>query len=453
MSEGMLDQMLARAYLHPEGPMPMPVESAWDQMARRVRRSGPRGTPEELTEAMRAEAAETAAAAEQMPGGLAGLGAYRMADLATPFPAIGRLMGYSPDVGMDPSLVGDALTAGLFGVGAAVPAVRALRGGRQAAEATQANAMPAALAQEGLSSPALTRAMLDLPPEPIGTDFNFALPGTPPAESYAQRLLQATGLPERVFVHGGSYGPNRALTPAVEAFQQGPLSLQDALTAQELALMSRSLIGQQGNINSLTRQGEMDFSRFSPDTFYRRDAQNLGADFADPRFANLFQNSRGEFLPEVPTTIRLNTARLTEPPQAVNVFGHELGHAVDMLGGATPNIAQLSGGDLSRFVSEALVDPRWLRAFPDEFAPPAAGSMLGAPQAVSPEMFNLVRQRAVAPGNLPNRSSWLNYAAAPEELVAQALGNQFTSGREGITQQLLLDALQAPALRGRVQMQ
>jgi hypothetical protein len=114
-------------FLRVDGGMPEPQDTAMNQMARRVRRAGPRATPEELVEAARAEAAETAEAAAQMPGGLPALGAYRMADLATPFPAIGRLLGYSPDVGMDPSLVGDALTAGLFGVGAAVPGVRALR--------------------------------------------------------------------------------------------------------------------------------------------------------------------------------------------------------------------------------------------------------------------------------------------------------------------------------------
>jgi hypothetical protein len=114
-------------FLRVDGGMPEPQDTAMNQMARRVRRAGPRATPEELVEAARTQAAETAEAAAQMPGGLPALGAYRMADLATPFPAIGRLLGYSPDVGMDPSLVGDALTAGLFGVGAAVPGVRALR--------------------------------------------------------------------------------------------------------------------------------------------------------------------------------------------------------------------------------------------------------------------------------------------------------------------------------------
>jgi hypothetical protein len=114
-------------FLRVDGGMPEPQDTAMNQMARRVRRAGPRGTPEELSEAMRTEATQTAEAAAAMPGGLPALGAWRMADIATPIPALSRLLGYNPDIGEDGNLVADALTAGLWGVGAAVPGVRALR--------------------------------------------------------------------------------------------------------------------------------------------------------------------------------------------------------------------------------------------------------------------------------------------------------------------------------------
>jgi len=81
---------------------------------------------EEYADAVRQEAAQTAAAAAEMPGGLPALGAWRLADMVTPIPAASRLLGYNPDIGSDASTVGDALNLGLWGLGAAVPAVRAM---------------------------------------------------------------------------------------------------------------------------------------------------------------------------------------------------------------------------------------------------------------------------------------------------------------------------------------
>jgi hypothetical protein len=343
------------------------------------------------------------------------------------------------------------LTAGLFGVGAAIPAARALRRGRQGAENAAPPPQAAALAPEGLSSPALTRAMLDLPPDPIGPDFNFALSGGQSSAPYAQQLLDAGGVPRLGFFEAES-NRSRGLAPAIESFRQGFLRLPDVLSAQDLAALTGRLVGAQGRVGGNT-YGQLHFSYFPRPEALQNTARKLGADINSQGLAELLQDAQGNFLQVLPSTVRLNPRALKNPADAINTLGHELGHAVDLFSDVTGNVRQLSGSDLSRFVSEALVDSRWLQAFPSEFAPPASGSMLGTPQAVSPEMFNLVRQRASSPDNLPNRSKWFNYAAAPKELVAQALGNQFTSGREGITQQLLLDALQAPALRGRVQMQ
>jgi hypothetical protein len=440
--------------------MPEPQDTAMNQLARRVRRSGPRGTPEELVEAARAEAAETAEAAAQMPGGLPALGAYRMADLVTPFPAIGRLMGYSPDVGMDPSLVGDALTAGLFGVGAAIPAVRALRGGRQAAEAADAAPPPqaAALAPEGpLAAPASVRSMVDLPPglfAPEMGGFNFDLPSA--QQDYTRRVFEALQLPAEVGQpRFGSY-----MRPVVTALEEGPaaLPMEGARSTQELVEIARRLVGEQGTVPTTSHAfGQMVLNSPSGRRLYD-EAINAGRnpDDIEQMFAAADASS---LLPYFPTSLRLNPEALrNRPHNVVETMSHELGHAVDALGGVRGNIGQMSEADRARFVSDALVDSRWLQAFPGEFVA-APGSVLRVPQAVSTDMFNLITNQvpATTPPNLPGAdpelTQWFQYATRPGELVAQALGNQFTSGREGITQQLLLDALQAPALRGRVQMQ
>jgi hypothetical protein len=429
-----------------------------NQMARRVRRAGPRATPEELVEAARAEAAETAEAAAQMPGGLPALGAYRMADLATPFPAIGRLLGYSPDVGMDPSLVGDALTAGLFGVGAAAPAARALRRGRQGAENAAPPPQAAALAPEGaLAAPASVRSMVDLPPGSFAPEmggFSFDLPST--QQDYTRQVLEALQLPTEVGrPRFGSY-----MRPVVTALEEGPaaLPLEGARSTQELVEIARRLVGEQRTVPTTSNSfGQLVLDSPSGRRLYD-EAVNAGRnpDDIEQMFAAA---DAGSLLPQFPRSLRLNPEMLrNRPHNVVDTMSHELGHAVDALGGVRGNIEQMSEADRARFVSEALVDTRWLRGFPGEFVG-TPGSVLRVPQAVSSDMFKLISDQVVNPGqpNLPgadpNLTQWFQYATRPSELVAQALGNQFTSGREGITQQLLLDALQAPALRGRVQMQ
>lgn len=90
-----------------------------NRMARTVRREGPVRTPEQAAEDAREMAELTRREAENFPGGLPGLGAWRMLDMATPVPTISRLLGYNPDPGVEDNFWGDALAAGLWGAGGA----------------------------------------------------------------------------------------------------------------------------------------------------------------------------------------------------------------------------------------------------------------------------------------------------------------------------------------------
>jgi hypothetical protein len=96
-------------------------------LARRF--GGIRTQPEEAARMAAEQAAETRAHAAEFPGGLAGLGAWRLADLVTPIPLISRLFGYNPDPGDDTPFWADALGAGLWALPGAMIARRALQRG------------------------------------------------------------------------------------------------------------------------------------------------------------------------------------------------------------------------------------------------------------------------------------------------------------------------------------